>query len=128
MGVAAIFGVLTCIAQGTVFIASLNPKDPDLEKLKAALSEAESNMQSAEREYQAGAEQIVARLKRELADAERERDDLKKQVTATVRRAEKMPGAKGLGCNDKASRCRNRLCKNGLAIRKGTGGSLGPFA
>ena len=82
MGIASIFGVMTCIAQGTVFIASLNPKDPDLEKLKEALNEAESNLQSAEREYQAGAEQIVSRLKKELAEAERERDDLKKQVSA----------------------------------------------
>lgn len=80
MGIASIFGVMTCIAQGTVFIASLNPKDPDLEKLKEALNEAESNLQSAEREYQAGAEQIVSRLKKELAEAERERDDLKKQL------------------------------------------------
>ena len=83
MGIASIFGVMTCIAQGTVFIASLNPKDPDLEKLKEALNEAESNLQSAEREYQAGAEQIVSRLKKELAEAERERDDLKKQVSAS---------------------------------------------
>jgi len=91
MGVAAIFGTLTCFAQGTVFIASLNPKDPDLEKLKEALNEAESNLQTAEREYQAGAEQIVARLKKELAEAERERDDLKQQLAPEDPDGFKMP-------------------------------------
>jgi hypothetical protein len=41
MGVATIFGVITCIAQGTVFIASLNPTDPDLDELKKKLQEAQ---------------------------------------------------------------------------------------
>lgn len=81
MGVATIFGTLTCIAQFTVFLASLNPTDPDLDELKKKLQEAQDARDSAHRDYQAGAEQIVARLKKELAEAERQKADLEKQLT-----------------------------------------------
>ena len=80
MGISAIFGTLTCIAQGSVFLASLNPSDPDLDQLKADLKQAESNRDAARGAYEKGAEQIVSRLKKELAAAEKERDTLKKKV------------------------------------------------
>jgi len=80
MGISAIFGTLTCIAQGSIFLASLNPSDPDLDQLKADLKQAESNRDAARGAYEKGAEQIVSRLKKELAAAEKERDTLKKKV------------------------------------------------
>ena len=80
MGISAIFGTLTCIAQGSVFLASLNPSDPDLDQLKADLKQAESNRDAARGAYEKGAEQIVSRLKKDLAAAEKERDTLKKKV------------------------------------------------
>ena len=80
MGVSAIFGTLTCIAQGTVFIASLNPSDPDLNELKARLKDAEVNRDNAHRDYVNGAEQVVSRLKKELAAAEKDRERMQKQL------------------------------------------------
>ena len=46
------------------------------------LDEAEMNLKQAEKDYVLGAEQIVAKLKKQVADAERERDDAKAQLKA----------------------------------------------
>ena len=81
-GVAAIFGAITTFSQTVVFINSLNPEDPDLTALKKKLDEAEGELKQAERDYVQGAEQIVAKLKKQVADAERERDDAKGQLKA----------------------------------------------
>ena len=62
--------VAYCCAPLSPHSYSLNPTDPDLDELKKKLQEAQDARDSAHRDYQAGAEQIVARLKKELAEAE----------------------------------------------------------
>ena len=42
------------------------------------------NLKQAEKDYVTGAEQIVAKLKKQVADAERERDDAKAQPKARL--------------------------------------------
>mmetsp|Transcript_82649 Transcript_82649/g.134009 ORF Transcript_82649/g.134009 Transcript_82649/m.134009 type:complete len:512 (-) Transcript_82649:271-1806(-) len=79
-GIAAIFGAITTFSQTVVFINNMNPEDPDLTALKKTLNEAEESLQAAERDYVSGAEQIVSKLKKQVADAERERDDAKAQL------------------------------------------------
>ena len=81
-GIAAIFGAITTFSQAVVFFNSLNPEDPDLAALKKKLEEAESDLKQAERDYVQGAEQIVSKLKKQVAEAERERDDAKAQLKA----------------------------------------------
>lgn len=74
-GIAAIFGGITTFTQTVVFINSLNPEDPDLTALKKTLEDAELNLKDAERDYVKGAEQIVAKLKKQVAEAERAREE-----------------------------------------------------
>eukprot|EP00802_Teleaulax_amphioxeia_P003187 Tamp_03190.p1 GENE.Tamp_03190~~Tamp_03190.p1 ORF type:complete len:519 (-),score=155.49 Tamp_03190:2303-3757(-) len=81
-GIAAIFGAITTFSQTIVFFNSLNPEDPDLTALKKKLDDAEGDLKQAEKDYVQGAEQIVAKLKKQVAEAERERDDAKAQLKA----------------------------------------------
>ena len=81
-GIAAIFGAITTFSQTIVFINSLNPEDPDLTALKKKLDDAEGDLKQAEKDYVQGAEQIVAKLKKQVAEAERERDEAKAQLKA----------------------------------------------